>query len=288
MRYQGGQVLVHPRVYIVFWGSEWGAADAHGMPTADPLNAAASAVDFFGRLGGRGDSWSTILTQYCSGTAVNATSCGLRSRHIAPLNSSPLRGWWVDTSPPPGASTAARKQGAFSDEINTALNHFHARDVDDIVVLVLPPGPNTDPCAALHTGAQTAQHGYRAAIVLPYPVPACGGEAPECDLATPAPCLPDARRVITFMASHEYAETLTNPHASSCLQPTGICGWIVTDVPVYNQHVGTFQEIADVCGSSAFIELSGKQFTVAMLWSNSANGGRGGCVSSYISDRKQS
>ena len=50
----------------------------------------------------------------------------------------------------------------------------------------------------------------------------------------------------------------------------------------------TFTEIADACGTAASVQLHGKQTSVATLWSNSANRGRGGCVSAYISDNVQS
>jgi serine protease len=291
MRYQGGRVLVHPRVYVVFWGSEWGNADSHGMPTVDPLGVAPTLVDFFGRLGGRDDTYSSILTQYCSGAAINATSCGSRSRRIAPLAGSPLRGWWVDSSTPPAMSNVAVQEGAWAEEINSALNHFHATSPDDIVVLALPPGQQSAPCRAFHTGGQTAQHGYRPVIVLSYPVqgPYCTGMPPVCDLAAPAQCLPSAAVTVTSWASHEYAETVTNPRPTDCLKTTRICGWIVANAPV-TQGGGdiTFDEIADVCGTAAFVQLNGKKVAVSTLWSNSANGGRGGCVSTYISDKKQS
>ena len=132
LRYQGGRVLLDPRVYVVFWGSEWGPADAKGMSTADPLGVAPVVVDFFGRLGGRGDTWSTILTQYCSGTKVNDKSCGPGSRRIAPLTRSPLRGWWVDTSPGPSQSNNDNQLGTWHDVTNRALNHFGATHPDDL------------------------------------------------------------------------------------------------------------------------------------------------------------
>lgn len=288
MRYQGGRVLLNPRVFVVFWGSEWGGADAKGMPTLDPLAVAPVVVDFLGRLGGPGDHWSTILTQYCAGAPLDATSCGPRTQRIAPLVSSPLRGWWVDTSAAPGMSNLAAQQGDFDGEISAALNHFNAAGPDDIVVLMLPPGKQSAPCGAFHTYGKT-KYGQRAAIVLSYPTegPYCFGTPPVCDLAAPADCLPKTAWTVQQWISHEYAETVTDPFPYNCLATKFICGWNVTNAPVYEGGDGaTFTEIA-ICGRTAFVQLNGKKVVVNTLWSNTANGGQGGCVSTYINDKRQ-
>jgi hypothetical protein len=292
MRYQGGRVLLDPRVYVVFWGSEWGQPDATGMPTVDPLSVAPTVVDFFGRLGGRGDTWSTILTQYCSGTKVNASSCGPGSRRIPRLTRPPLRGWWVDASPGPGQSNLDVQMGAWHEVTDRALSHFGATHPDDIVVLMLPPGTQSANCTAFHTVAHTAQHGPHPLIVMTYPLPpgpACPGLPPVCNLGQPAECLPDTAHTITGWASHEYAEVVTNPFPRDCLRTSGFCGWIVKDAPVWASRAEpTHTEISDTCSNYRFVQLNGKKVSVATLWSNTANKGEGGCVARYISDRDQS
>lgn len=292
MRYQGGRVLLDPRVYVVFWGSEWGPPDAKGMPTADPLGVAPAVVDFFGRLGGRGDTWSTILTQYCSGTKVNDTSCGPGSRGIRPLTRSPLRGWWVDTSPVPGQSNIDMQLGAYGEVTNRALNHFGATRPDDVVVLMLPPGEElATSCNAFHSVAYTAQHGARPIIGMDYPLPGypgCPGTPPLCDLGKPVECLPQTAFTITGWASHEYAEVVTNPFPLDCLRTSRICGWIVKDAPVWASRPEPLHtEIGDTCASYRFVQLNGKKVVAAELWSNTANQGRGGCVARYVNDKNQ-
>jgi hypothetical protein len=289
MRYQGGRVLLDPRVYIVFWGSEWGQADSKGMPTVDPLGAAPPAVDFFARLGGRGDTWSTILTQYCSGTKVNDKSCGPGSRRIPPLTRSPLRGWWVDTSPGPNQSNVDAQMGAWHQVTDRALTHFRATHPDDVVVLMLPPGTQAAQCGAAHSVAHTAQHGSHPIIIIKYPLPTCPTSMPPvCNLGQPVECLPETEIAIAGLASHEYAEVVTNPFPKNCAVPTGICGWIVTDAPAWASHPEPFTtEISDTCSNYRFVQLNGKKTVVATLWSNTANQGKGGCVARYVNDKNQ-
>lgn len=288
MRYQGGRVLLDPRVYVVFWGSEWGEPDAKGMPTSDPLGVAPVVVDFFSRLGGKGDTWSRILTQYCLGTKVNADSCDPGSQRIPPLKRSPLRGWWVDTSPGPGQSDFDNRMGAWDEVTDRALEHFGATRPDDIVVLMLPPGTSSANCSAFHTAADTATDGARAIIGIPYPLPACPNSSPPvCPLDQPVGCLPATEVAITQAVSHEYAETVTNPFPYNCVNPTGICGWIVKDAPAWASRQQQTTEIADTCSFYRYVQLNGKKVSVAVLWSNTANQGQGSCVARYVSDKQQ-
>lgn len=287
LRYQGGRVLLDPRVYIVFWGSEWGQPDAKGMPTSDPLGVAPVVVDFFSRLGGKGDTWSTILTQYCSGTKIDDKSCGPGSRRIPPLKRSPLRGWWVDTSPGPGQSDFDNRMGAQDEVTDRALKHFGATHPDDVVVLMLPPGSSSGNCGAYHGSAGTTAGGPRAIIGIPYPLPACpNSRPPSCVLGQPE-CLPTTELAITQAASHEYAEAVTNPFPINCVNPTGICGWVLKDAAVWASRQGQTTEISDTCSVYRYVQLNGKKVSVAVLWSNTANKGQGGCVARYISDKQQ-
>lgn len=288
MRYQGGRVLLDPRVYVVFWGSEWGSPDTKGMPSADPLGAAPVVVDFFSRLGGKGDTWSPILTQYCSGTKINDKSCGPGSRKMPRMTKSPLRGWWVDTSPGPAQSDVDNRMGAWNEVTSRALQHFGAAHPDDIVVLMLPPGTSSANCSAFHASADTATNGLRPIIAIPYPLPACpNSRPPSCVLGQPE-CLPTTEVAITQAASHEYAEVVTNPFPYNCMNTTGICGWIVKDAPAWASRDPHTTEISDTCSYYRYVQLNGKKVSVAVLWSNTANNGQGGCVARYVSDKDQS
>jgi hypothetical protein len=287
LRYQGGRVLLDPRVYVVFWGSEWGQSDAKGMPTSDPDGVAPVVVDFFSRLGGKGDAWSTILTQYCSGTKMDDKSCGPGSRRIPRMTKSPMRGWWVDTSPGPGQSNVDYQMGAWDGVTDRALKHFGATHPDDIVVLMLPPGNNSANCSAFHGSAGTAAGGPRAIIGIPYPLPACPNSKPPSCVLGQVECLPTAELAITQAASHEYAEVVTNPFPINCPNTTGICGWILKDAAVWADRGPRATEISDTCSYYRYVQLNGKKVSVAALWSNTANKGQGGCVARYISDKQQ-
>ena len=290
LRYQGGRVLLDPRVYVVFWGSEWGQPDAKGMPTNDPLGVAPAVVDFFSRLGGRGDTWSPTLTQYCSGTKVNDKSCAPGSRKIPRLTRSPLRGWWVDTFPGPGQSNVDDQMGARDEVVNRALNQFGGSRPDDIVVLMLPPGADQGACNAFHSVARTKDHGAVPIIGIPYMLPACpNSQPPVCPLDRPAECLPTTEIGMTGAASHEYAEVVTNPFPKNCNTTSGICGWIVKDAAAWEGGADPrAYEMADTCSGYQWVQLNGKKTNVAKLWSNSANKGQGGCVARYVSDKDQS
>jgi hypothetical protein len=290
MQYQGGRVIKDPRVYVVYWGSEWGQPDAKGMPTADPRGIAPLVTDFFGRLGGNGDTWSSILTQYCTGVKIGARSCGSGSSRIQRPASSPLRGWWVDTSPPPGQVRQDVALGYWHDVTDRALTHFGARHPDTIVVLVRPISSQDGQCAAFHTVGRT-RYGKFPIIVLPYPLPGgtCSDAPPVCNLGDPAECMGKVEYAVSASASHEYAEVLTNPFPTNCLRATGVCGWIVKDAPAYASRPEPLHtEISDTCASYEFAMLGGKKTKVAKLWSNSANKGKGACVTRYVSDKDQS
>src|SRR5690348_7755663 len=40
MTYHGGQVQTATRVYVVFYGAQWGSAGTNGLPTNDPAGEA--------------------------------------------------------------------------------------------------------------------------------------------------------------------------------------------------------------------------------------------------------
>lgn len=291
MQYQGGRVIKDPRVYVVYWGSEWGQPDDKGMPTVDPRGVAPLVTDFFGRLGGKGDTWSPILTQYCTGVTIGAKTCGSGSSRIKRLDASPLRGWWVDTSPPLGQVRQDVALGHWHDVTDRALERFGPPHPDTIVVLVRPITSQDGQCAAFHTVGRT-RYGKFPIIVLPYPPHPggpCSDEPPVCDLGKPAECQPKLEYAVTGLASHEYAEVLTNPFPTNCLSSTRVCGWIVKDAPAWASRPEPLHtEISDTCAGFNFTMLGGKKTKVAKLWSNTANNGKGACVTKYISDKVQS
>src|SRR5258708_2118524 len=74
LRYRGaisgvGVTTGSPRVYLVFWGSQWGTqgTNASGNATfsGDPKGMAPDLQAFFKGIGTGSESWSGVMTQYC-------------------------------------------------------------------------------------------------------------------------------------------------------------------------------------------------------------------------------
>ena len=71
----------HSKVYLVFYGTQWGtqSTDANGNLkfSGDPAGAAGAAQQMFKGIGTNGETWSADLTQWCDGPNVSsgATSC---------------------------------------------------------------------------------------------------------------------------------------------------------------------------------------------------------------------
>jgi len=93
-----------PKVYLVFWGSQWGTqgTDASGNLTftGDPKTGAPVVQKLFKGLGTGGESWSGVMTQYCDGPLVakGATSCPAGSAHVGYPTGGNLAGVWDDPS----------------------------------------------------------------------------------------------------------------------------------------------------------------------------------------------
>ena len=240
-----GVVLPSPKVYLVFWGSQW---------SSDPAHAAAALQRMFRHLYGSSDTWGTILTQYCEGLPVGTTDCGTNGTHIEHPTSSVLGGVWFDNASSEPTNASYAQLGA---EAVTAADHFGNktpfRNLDAQYVIASPSG--TDPDGWLNP--TTGYCGYHATIAstygklawtnLPY-VPDIGANGGCTTFTTP--------RLLDGYEStetHEYAESVTEPFYS--------LGW----------YSGNFNEIGDLCENrDAYLTLGGAKYDVQGLWSNSA------------------
>ena len=68
------------KVYVVFWGTQWGTSstDSNGNLkfSNDTLGAAGRVQQMIKGLGTGGEQWSGVMTQYCDGSvSYGATSC---------------------------------------------------------------------------------------------------------------------------------------------------------------------------------------------------------------------
>ncbi len=237
-----GVVSPNPKVFLVFWGSQW---------AKDPAGAAPALQNFFRGLFGPSDTWGTILTQYCEGVAKGTTNCGSKGIHVTHPTASLLGGTWFDNgTAEPTNATAAQ----IAAEAVKAATHFgnttQTPNLNDQYVIVSATGthpdgfPNSGFCA-YHNFTSSAD-GKVAFTNLPY-VPDLGAGACTT-LANPT--LLDG---LFSTETHEYAETVTDFFPS--------IGWN-----------GTNGEIGDECVQlDSKLTLSTGTFDVQGIWSNSRN-----------------
>ena len=105
LKYGGGVSGVgvttgQPKVYLVFWGSQWGSTgtDAAGNTTftGDPQGEAPRIQAFFKGLGTNNEGWSRVPTQYCEGVSKGATTCPSTAPHVPYPSNGVLAGVWYD------------------------------------------------------------------------------------------------------------------------------------------------------------------------------------------------
>jgi serine protease len=287
VKFQGGKGGVgvttgKEQVYLVFWGSQWGTqgTNSQGYATfsGDKDGVAPDLQAFFHGLGSSTDRWSGIMTQYCQGIAVGATTCPASAAHVAYPAGGALSGVWEDTS---AASPAQSTGHQLAVEAEAAAAHFgnttSASNLNAQYVVISPTGTNPDNyknqgfCAwhdysgdATLDGGGTASGPLLAFTNLPY-IPDAGTSCGS-GFVNPGNILDG----VTIVEGHEYAETITDQF------PAG--GWI--------NNRGA--EVGDLCawkttggGRSQDITLSTGTFAVQGIWSNLASKGAGGCAISH-------
>src|SRR5246127_3310059 len=245
-----------PRVYLVFYGSQW----ARG---GDPAGAAAYLQRLFAGIGTGGELWSGTMTQYCDGPLVSAgaTSCPSGAPHVGYPSSGALAGVWFDTAgPSPGNATAAQ----LAAEAANAAAHFgnttpaSNRYVQYVVVSPTgthPDGFNTPTSnfCAWHNYT-TSSYGDLAFTNMPY-VTDLGASCGQNFVNSGSAGTLDGFSIVN---GHEYAETVTDQN------PPG--GWT-------NQFTG--EENGDECawissgqGAAANVSMGNGAYAMQSTWSN--------------------
>jgi PKD repeat protein len=269
-----------PKVYLVFWGTQWGTegtnSGGYATFTGDPSNAAPYIQAWIKGLGTNGELWSGVMTQYCDGSqvAVGATSCPGGAPHVGYPNGA-LAGIWYDNSAaaPSQASgnqlaaEAVRAAGHFGN--TTQASNRYAQYVILSPTRTHPDGFNTP------GGGFCAWHDYNGDTTLDG-----GGAAPSPygDIAfTNMPYVADLGASCganfvsnsldgySIVGGHEYAETLTDQN------PAG--GWVNNTGSSF-----TGQENGDECawissgqGAAALVTFSTGSFAMQSTWSNDTN-----------------
>ena len=258
-----GPVALAPKVYLVFWGRQW---------SGETLGAANKLQALFRGLGGADDTWSTVMSQYCSKlpkkAAIPTPSCPAKSKHIVHSAASPLAGVWFDNATDEPDTVDGF---AISGEATLAAKHFGNTKpaLNKNAVYVIANAPKTLPdgfpqFCGYHSWVDVKKVGQVAYVNLPY-VP----DLPR-DACTTVPN-PGPLDGYTVTASHEYAETVTDFVFDS---PTvGMGGW-------WAGTGDSIEEIGDLCSDAVNDDLSGPitldtgTFMVEGLFSNAT----GTCV----------
>ena len=257
LAYGGGPVQTATKIYVVYWA--W-----HGK---DPSHVRPYLESFLGAVGG--SPWLNSVTQYCQGVPTGSTSCPASAVH-AGNPTGMFRGSWADdTDPAPSQAPNPQLPGRpqLWTEVNYALKHFNLdpTDVNNLIYIVYPHGTEIPSVAcAFHEepGSLSPPVPFVALSYTPDYGAGCG-----LDIVNPAPA--GNLDGVSITAGHELAEAITDPNAAT--------GWLET----------TNGENGDKCawltGANAprNITLGTGKFAVQPLWSNAANGGKGGCVTSY-------
>jgi hypothetical protein len=244
-----------PKVYIVFWGTQWGTrtTDSNGNAkfSNDTAGAAGQIQQMIKGLGTGGELWSGILTQYCYGS----TSCSFGGARIPyPTGGGVLVGVWYDNS---ASSPSAATEPQIGSEAVKAAGHFGnttaASNQYAQYVIFSPKGTNPD---SYKTGGFCSWHDYAADL---------GVSSPYGNIAlTNLPYLLDVGAScgenfvnagsagvldgFTIMEGHEYAESLTNS------QIADKCAWIRSGQ-----------------GATANVTMGNGSYPMTGLWSNDTN-----------------
>jgi len=269
-----------PKVYLVFWGTQWGTegtnSNGYATFTGDPSNAAPYIQAWIKGLGTNGELWSGVMTQYCDGSqvAVGATSCPSGAPHVG-YPSGALAGIWYDNS---AASPSQASGNQLAAEAVKAAGHFgnttQASNRYAQYVILSPTGTHPDGFNT-PSGGFCAWHDYNGDTTL-----SGGGAAPSPygDIAfTNMPYVSDlgascganfvsnSHDGFSIVGGHEYAETITDQN------PAG--GWVNNTGSSF-----TGQENGDECawissgqGATALVAFSTGSFAMQSTWSNDTN-----------------
>ncbi|MFF9647018.1 putative Ig domain-containing protein [Kitasatospora aureofaciens] len=141
----------HSKVYLVFYGNQWGtqSTDANGNAkfSGDSAGAAGAAQQMFKGIGTGNELWSADLTQWCDGpnVAAGATSCPSNANFIPYQAGGVLAGVWYDNA---AASPSAATGHQLGQEAVNAAAHFGnttaAANRDAYYVILSPHGTNPD------------------------------------------------------------------------------------------------------------------------------------------------
>jgi serine protease len=257
--YHGGVggigVETAPKVYLVFWGSQW---------SSDPSGEATILQNFLTGVGG--SSWLNSVTQYCQGVASGTYFCN-GGGQAAGNQQGILAGVWHDNG---SAAPSRPRQSQLGSEAVRAASHFGntASGSNKTTQYIIATAHNNNASGfgtqycAYHSSASSSS-GNVAYTNLPYMTDAgasCGANFNGLG----------SKAGITIVEGHELAETISDQF------PNG--GWLDSSGAENGDKCAW---ISSGQGASANESFSTGTFPVQSLWSNAFNSQSGGCVLSY-------
>jgi hypothetical protein len=242
-----------PRVYLVFFGSQWTSG-------GDPNGAATYLENLFAGIGTGGELWSGTMTQYCDGPLVakGATSCPAGAAQVGYPSHGALAGVWFDgAAPAPNRATVTQ----LAQEAVNAAAHFGnttpAANRYAQYVIVSPSGTHPDgfghaSFCAWHSATNSA-YGDLAYTNMPY-VTDLGTSCGQNFVNSGPQGLLDGFSIVN---GHEYAETITDQippggwTASSGAENGDECAWISSGQ-----------------GAAADVSMGNGAYAMQSTWSN--------------------
>jgi serine protease len=277
-----GVLSGHAKVYLVFYGSQWGtkSTDGNGNATfsGDAKGAAPVAQQMFKGVGTGSELWSAELTQWCDGpnVASGATSCPTNGNFIPYQSGGVLAGVWYDNSVSSPSGATGNQLG--QEAVNAAAHFGNTTAASNryaYYVIMSPTGTNPD----AYQGAYCAWHDWTGdtslsgggAVSSPYGDIAFSNQPYNMDSG--AGCgvgfvnSPGTLDGYTMTLGHEWHEMMSDQF------PAG--GWTNhTGNATYNG-----QENSDECawiaagatGGAANITFGNGTYTEQASWSNDTN-----------------
>lgn len=263
------------KVYLVFYGNQWGGSstDANGNLkfANDAAGAAGAAQQMFKGIGTNGETWQNELTQWCNGATSGATSCASGLQRIQRQSNIVAGVWYDNLVTSPAAATGTQ----LAQEAIRAAAHFGntaaGSNTSAYYVIMSPKGTNPDN----YQGQYCAWHDYTGDG---YGVTAPGGDFAfsnqPYNIDSGAGCgvnfvnsgAAGTLDGYTMTLGHEWHEMMSDQF------PAG--GWT-------NHDTGTYagQENSDECawiapgsaGGAANVAFSTGTFAQQASWSNDTN-----------------
>ena len=288
-----GAVTSIPKVYLVFWGSDWGnlstdlqgnykfSGDTTSYSTPNGSMTSSQYLHAFLKgIGTNGEAWSSMHTQYCVGVEVDATSCVAHpnySDHIPVPTTSVLAGVWYDNinANPYQNHNGVDKQRNIELEAARAAVYFGnttaASNISAQYVIVSPHNANPgswDQDFAIPGKGWCAWHSYSfleggfAYTNLPYLPDHANGCGIGGNLYGGG-----ALAGWSIIESHEYSETITDPLPTDA--PWG--GWWSNMSRWENSDICAWSDPNVDQQGAGLVVFSTGTFAVTGSWSNELN-----------------